>query len=67
MSRWVYWVSLGFIVVVVGFPLYGILSEMPYIVLGIQPRNLDFGKPMSTEVQQGIKKVAAALSNLLKG
>ena len=27
MSRWVYWVSLGFIVVVVGFPLYGILSD----------------------------------------
>ena len=27
MSRWVYWVSLIFIAVVVGFPLYGILSD----------------------------------------
>jgi len=27
MRRWVYWVSLGFIAVVVGFPLYGILSD----------------------------------------
>jgi len=27
MNRWVYWVSLGAIVVVVGFPLYGILVD----------------------------------------
>ena len=27
MSRWVYWVGLVFIVMVVGFPLYGILSD----------------------------------------
>ncbi|KPK44787.1 MAG: hypothetical protein AMK72_11650 [Planctomycetes bacterium SM23_25] len=27
MSRWVYWVSLIFIVMVVGLPLYGILSD----------------------------------------
>ncbi len=46
--------------------LYGTLSEKPYVVLGIQPRNLAFGEPMSREVQQGIKKVAATLSKLLK-
>jgi hydrogenase maturation protease len=45
--------------------LYGALAEKPYVVLGIQPANLNFGETISREVQQGIREVVATLSKFL--
>jgi hydrogenase 3 maturation protease len=46
--------------------LFGTLAKKPFLVVGIQPRNLGFGEPLSHEAEQGIKEVVSNLSKLLK-
>jgi hydrogenase maturation protease len=46
--------------------LYCALVEKPCLLLGIQPKRIEFGVLISPEVEQGIEKTISALSSILR-